>query len=254
MNSVVFRGIPDQGGSNFTDILKDLRSWYSGEVVLSTWQGVELSEEVRSMLDTVLELQDPGTLEDVANPSIVQLKRQIYAAREGVRIASGDKVLLTRTDISHKQNLFNLVQENHSGSNYKVFSGRVIASSIMTIDPDSGYGPARDRFFRVCDWFQCGFKEDIVKFTDVLEESQVHKKSGCCMEQLWFLSCFNKFTGYNFHINSIEQHMDCCLEVMVQNFRLINTTGFNAGKWKSKTIESIYLSPEKCELLYLRSI
>ena len=242
MNSIVYRGIPHE---SFYSNLAEVRRWHSGEVILSTWEDVDV---YGSMIDRVVRSKDPGENKDIGNPSLRFADRQILAARQGILEASGEKILLTRTDIRHPKDLFSSVEVSESTSSYRVFSASLVVGSIMSIDPDSGYGPERDRYFRMCDRFQWGYKKDLDKFTDVIEDLNKNKGSGCCLEQLWFLSCFNKFNkmqrGY-FNISKIESHKDECWETILQNFKIINSVGFNTSKWGDKQEEPIFISEQK---------
>lgn len=239
MNSIVYRGVPHE---SFYSNLAEVRKWHSGEVILSTWDDVDVDG---SMIDKVVRSKDPGENKDIGNPSLRFADRQILAARRGILESSGEKILLTRTDIRHPKDLFSSVKIHKDTSPYKVFSAPLVVGSIMSIDPDSGYGPKRDRYFRICDWFQWGYKEDLNKFTDVIEELNKNKHSGCCLEQLWFLSCFNKFNKLQFDISKVESHKDECWETILQNFKIINSIGLNTSKWNYKLEDAEYISEQK---------
>ena len=243
MNSIVYRGVPHE---SFYSNLAEVRQWHSGEVILSTWEDVDVDE---SMLDKVVRSKDPGENEDIGNPSLRFADRQILAARQGILEASGEKILLTRSDIRHPKDLFSSIKVSEGISPYRVFSAPLVVGSIMSIDPDSGFGPERDRYFRMCDWFQWGYKKDLDKFTDVIEELNKNKHSGCCLEQLWFLSCFNKFNKLQFEISKIESHKDECWKTIMQNFKIINSVGFNTGKWNHKQEGGAYISEDKYKKL-----
>ena len=239
MNSIVYRGVPHE---SFYSNLVEVREWHSGEVILSTWEDVDVDE---SMIDKVVRSRDPGENKDIGNHSLRFANRQVLAARQGILEASGEKILLTRSDIRHPKDLFSSVEVSKGTSSYRVFSAPLVIGSIMSIDPDSGYGPKRDRYFRVCDWFQWGYKKDLDKFTDVIEELSTSQHSGCCLEQLWFLSCFNKFNKLQFDISRIECHKDECWETILQNFKIINSVGLNTSKWAYKLEDPEYISEQK---------
>lgn len=246
MNTVVYRGVPCK---NFYNNLKQLREWHDGEVILSTWHDVEVDE---SMIDEVVRSEDPGEDTDIANPSLRFAKRQIVAANNGVLKAKGEKVLLTRTDILHKHNLFDLVRADNSGSPYGIFLNRLVVGSVMSIDPDSNLDPENERLYRICDWFQWGHKEDLIKFTDVLEELPKYKQTGCCLEQIWFLSCYNKYCQNKLDVSNITNHKEKCWKIIIENFNIINSVGLNTGKWKNKIQEQIYISEQKYRKYYER--
>ena len=247
MNSIVYRGIPHE---TFYDNLKQVRNWHSGEVVLSTWNNVEIDSKISSMIDHIVRSEDPGEDLDIGNPSLRFASRQAVAAKAGVDKATGKKVLLSRTDINHKESPFDKVQINESQSSYKIFSAPLVVGSIMSIDPSvarskSVCGDERTMFFRICDWFQCGYKIDLEKFTDVQQEIIEARHSGCCLEQLWFVSCFNRNCWMNLNPNCLEDHKNVFWGITTENFKIINSQGFNTSKWSAKVNEDIYISEEK---------
>lgn len=243
MYSIVFRGVPHE---SFYNNLKEIRTWYQDEIILSTWNDVNIDNKIQSLLNKIIKDQDPGEDTNIGNPSLRYATRQILAARNGINATNNDMVLLSRTDIRHPKNMFPLIIKNSSISQYKVFTGKLVVGSIMSIDPFSDLGPKKERLFRICDWFQYGYKEDLVNFTNVITELNEYKSSGCCLEQLWFLCCFNKLnTGFKIDINNVEQYQNICWNVILENFRIINNQGLNTSKWWNKTNEPIYIDEQK---------
>jgi hypothetical protein len=222
VNSIVFRGIP---GDQFTEIIKAARSWHDGEIILSTWEDAQVPS---GLVDKIVRDDDPGQVYDIANPSLVHAHRQVLAAYNGVLAASGEKVLLTRADIIHRASLFDFVMERDASANVfnKLFSHKVVCSNMMTFDPDTKYGPPRDRYYRVCDWFQCGYREDILKFVDVKNEIEKYKHSGCCLEQLWFISSVNKHSENTIVPVLIEETLSTINDswkTLLTNFKVVDT-------------------------------
>lgn len=243
MYSIVFRGVPHP---SFYNNLKEIRHWYNDEVILSTWDNVTIDYQTQDLLDKVVTSNDPGENTNINNPSLRYATRQILAARNGIMAVDSNIILLSRTDVRHPKSRFSLVVPNNNVSKYKVFSGKLTIGSIMSIDPDSNVDPKRERLFRMCDWFQYGYKKDLIQFTNVIQEVENNKHTGCCLEQLWFLSCFNKFNDqFKIDINHIEQYQDVCWKIIVENFNIINSQGLNTSKWHDKINESIYISEEK---------
>lgn len=242
LNSIVYRGIPHE---TFYENLQEVRNWHSGEIILSTWDDIEINNDISPMLDCIVRSKDPGEDLDTGNASLRFASRQAIAAKAGIDKAAGEKVLLSRTDIRHRESLFNKVEINESQSSYKVFSAPLVVGSIMSIDPDSGFDAPRTRFFRICDWFQCGYRSDLEKFTDIQKEIIETRHSGCCLEQLWFVCCFNKQCRMNLNPNCLEDHQNVFWGIVAENFKIINSQGFNTGKWSRKTNLQEYISEEK---------
>ena len=221
MNSVVFRGIPNE---HFEEIINTTRSWHSGEIILSTWNDVEIDE---SLVDKVVRDSDPGPVFNFINPSLVHAHRQVLAAYNGVSASEGEKVLLTRADMIHRKNIFDFVVERKNKNTFnKLFDHKVVCGNMMTFDPDTRYGQPRDRYYRVNDWFQCGYRNDILKFVDIKNEIEKYKHSGCCLEQLWFISALNKHTENVIQPILIDQTLSTVEEswkTLLTNFKVVDT-------------------------------
>jgi len=223
----VLRGIPNK---NFREIIDSIRSWHDGEIILSTWNEIEIDE---SLVDQVVRTTDPGTVINFSNPSshparsLIHAHRQVLAAHNGICASNGEKILLTRADIIHRKNLFQFVEERKDKQVFnKLFENKVVCGNMMTFDPDTKYGASRDRYYRVCDWFQCGYRHDILKFVDIENEIEKYKNSGCCLEQLWFISALNKHTSHTIDPFSIEEGNSTVLEswkTLLTNFKVIDT-------------------------------
>jgi hypothetical protein len=222
VNSIVFRGIP---GDQFVEIIEAARNWHDGEIILSTWEDVEVPAD---LVDKVIRDRDPGQVNNISNPSLIHARRQILAAFNGVSEASGDKVLLTRADIIHRAPLFDFVAKRDRAAKTfnKLFDHKVVCSNMMTLDPDTKYGAPRERYYRVSDWFQCGFREDVLKFVDIINEVERYKHSGCCLEQLWLISSLNKHSDDTIVPILIEETLSTIKDswrTLLTNFKVVDT-------------------------------
>jgi len=236
LNSVVFRGIPNE---HFEEIINTTRSWHDGEIILSTWDDVELDE---SLVDQVVRDEDPGPVLNIdQNPSLIHAHRQILAAYNGVTTSKGKKVLLTRADIIHRKDIFDFVVPRKNEKTFnKLFDHKIVCGNMMTFDSDTVYGEPRERYYRVSDWFQCGYREDVFKFVDVKYEIEKYKYSGCCLEQLWLISAINKHTDTVIKPLMIDEWLTTVNEswkTILTNFKIIDTRSTAAAdnyRWLSQ--------------------
>ena len=250
MNSIVFRGIPND---HFEEIIFAARSWHDGEIILSTWNDVEVDE---SLVDLVVRDGDPGPVLNILNPSLIHAHRQILAAYNGVLASEGKKVLLTRADIIHHKDIFDFVVPRKNEKTFnKIFDHKIVCGNMMTFDPDTNYGEPRERYYRVSDWFQCGYREDVFKFVDIKYEIERYKHSGCCLEQLWFISALNKHTDsvieplkLNAWLTTVNENW----KTILTNFKVIDTRSTAAAdnyRWLNQPeYYSCYITENKYEI------
>lgn len=197
--SIVIRGsiIYDRRQDNSLDfILTTIRSWFDGEIVLSTWKGQEkfVSKKSYDLIDRFVYSEDPG---EINNHKLKHFKRQVLSYYNGFYESTGDLVLVTRPDLLFKSDLFhNIDLYQSSTEELKVFDKKLLISNMMTIRPDSDEIP---NCFRVCDWFQLGYRNDIEKWANILDIAMnlnVDKMTDAnCTESIWFLSVLNKKFG-----------------------------------------------------------
>ena len=151
--------------------------------------------------------------------------------------------MVTRTDMIHNINPFQFLNTfQNSGSVLKVFDNKLLVSNMMTIRPDSDEYP---NCFRICDWMQVGSREDIFKWSDVLDHvlnldtSKIGRLN--CTETFWFLSVLkNKYPDFvDIYDSSDINHL--AWEAIVNNFIVLDTKsmlGSTNMNWQ--------LQPEYC--------
>lgn len=176
--------------------LEAIRNWFDGEIVLSTWKGQEkfLTEKSKNLIDKFVYSEDPG---EIDNHKLKHFKRQVFSYFNGFCESSGDVVLVTRPDILFKKDLFEHI-DNYPlfTEELKVFEKKLLVSNMMTIRPDSNEIP---NCFRICDWFQVGYRQDIEKWANILDiamnldTSKMTEEN--CTESIWFLSVLKKQFG-----------------------------------------------------------
>jgi hypothetical protein len=232
--------------------VNSIRKWFNGEIILSTWKNQEINIEG---IDKLILSEDPGP------GPVQQSKRQCISYLKGLEESSGDTVLVTRSDIIHNKDLFSFFkQHNKYDEKFKIFEDRVVISNMMTIDPDKEHPhipSQKDKYFRACDWFQVGNKDDLYKWIniDIFEQ---YKDSGLCTEQLWFGGLIKKHHLEYFDLNDILKYKFLFWNYLLNNFRIINmkTVGKATNlNWIDQPEDlGCYLMQEKYEELYNRMI
>jgi hypothetical protein len=220
--SLIIRGsiLYDKHPENYLSlVVNSIRSWFDGQIVLSTWKGQE------EYLDNKLEIDDVVFVEDPGPGPIQHWKRQVISYQRGLEKATGDLVMVTRSDIIHNENLFNYVDTfPNSTEDLKVFDNKLVVSNMMTIRPDSDEFP---NCFRICDWIQVGHKSDIYKWSDVLgyvDSLDLSKITNVnCTETLWFLSVLKNHYKDQIHIYDSSNINDLAWEAIVNNFIVLDT-------------------------------
>lgn len=220
--SVVVRGSLsyNKHPKNFIElVVNSIRSWFDGELILSTWEGQEKYLNNDLDIDKVVYSSDPGS------GPIQHWQRQVVSYQNGLSVSSGDEIMVTRTDMVHKINPFQFLNTfQNSGSDLKVFDNKLVVSNMMTIRPDSNEYP---NTFRVCDWMQVGSREDIFKWSDILNyilNLDLEKLSEMnCTEKLWALSVLkNKYPDI-IDIYDSSNIDEFAWDFIVNNFIVLDT-------------------------------
>jgi len=220
--SVIIRGsiLYDKHPENFLNrVVDSIRSWFSGELVLSTWKGHEQYLNSNHSFDKVVFTEDPG-------PGPIQhWKRQALSYKKGLEASTGDLVMVTRSDMIHNKDLFQYIDSfPNSTDDLKVFDKKLIVSNMMTIRPDSDEYP---NCFRICDWVQVGHRSDVEKWSNVLEYVDSLDTSKLtnlnCTETLWFLSVLKNKFGDMIDIYDSSNVNELAWEAIANNFIVLDT-------------------------------
>lgn len=220
--SVILRGslFYDKHPENYIErVVNAVRSWFPGELIISTWEGQEEYVTPGLEIDKVIFTPDPG-------PGPIQhWERQVISYQKGLEASSGQQVMVTRTDMIHNLDPFQYVGTYpNSTDDLKVFDKKLVVSNMMTIRPDSDEYP---NCFRVCDWFQVGYRDDIFKWSDVLDYVKNLDKSklnmATCTETLWFLSVLKNKYGDLIDIYDSSNINYLSWEAIVNNFIILDT-------------------------------
>lgn len=221
--SVVIRGSithPIKPNNHIKKTIDSIRSWFDGEIVISTWPEQEqYIKEVENIVDKIVYVYDPG-------PGPIQnITRQILSFKEGVENCSGDEILVTRPDMIFSKNIFDFIGKfKNNNQILKFVDEKIVVGNIMTINPDSFEIP---NTFRVSDWFHCGKRNDIKKLYSGLDkvwsvDRQKIKNIPTCTEKMWILSilsaCFPNIDILN--SDNIDEYS---WDVIVNNFAVFNS-------------------------------
>ncbi len=270
MNSVVFRGLTSEisGYKNgFNDVLKTVRRWHDGEIIVSTWDN-DILDFDKKMIDTLVLSKDPGSTgqvfgwiddEEMQNwpekggANHINTIRQLTLAEAGAKAITGKKALLTRTDIRHGKNLFEIHERDDV--TYARNGKRLIVPCVGTIWPDFRNirkeflrdRPTRKKIrfskreyslpFHMSDLFQCGDTEDIKKWASKEVSDMVISNIWTCraIEQLWACSYLNIFKKYFLDFKNLEKDKHDFWKIMVSNFLVLGT-----GESRSINIKKEY--------------
>ncbi len=264
MNSVVFRGLTTEISNykdGFNSVLKTLRKWHDGEVIVSTWQDDPLDFDTK-MIDTLVLSEDPGTTGNVfgwqndkemqnwpekGGANHVNTIRQLTLASSGVKVATGKKTLLTRTDIKHGKNLFDIHEQDNQTN--AAMGSRIAIPCIGTMWPD--FKNVKKRFlrrrpksakvkfskretsclFHFSDLYACGDTVDIKNWASQEVKANVIANIWTCraIEQLWACSYLNIHKFYELDFKNLEKDAKNYWEVLLRNFLVL-------GTWESRSI------------------
>jgi hypothetical protein len=218
-NTIVIRG---KIFEHTQKTVNSIRTWFDGELILSTWE--EQDTQITG-IDKLVTQRDPGP------GPVQQAARQIYSYKAGLESASNDLIMVTRSDIVHNKNLFHFYNTlNQYDEKFKIFDSRLIVSNMMTINPEKSHShipTEKDKYFRVCDWFQVGIKKDLFKWANVLDVFDRYKNLGLCTEQLWFCGLIQENHFPILESNDIMKYKFLFWDYLINNFQIINmkTTG-----------------------------
>lgn len=201
-------------------VIKTIKKWFDGEIILSTWEH-EDTNTYNKIVDKIVLTKDPG------QGPIQQFKRQLVSYNEGIKHANGENTLCIRSDILCNENVF-MAYDNIKKTpkeNFKLFNSKILIGNMMSIDPDIGVSgePEHLKYFRLCDWFQCGQTEDIKKFSNIISEVDNIKDTNLCTEQLWLLLIVKQNLFNNLDINKFESIIKFNWDIILNNFEIKNT-------------------------------
>ena len=183
---------------------------------MSTWEGQEKYLKGINGIDKIVLSADPGP------GPVQQINRQIISFKEGLKNTDSDLVLVSRTDVVHKIDVFNFFDIDTKCTNsFKIFEKKITIGNMMSILPNSTEYPPT---FRLGDWFHLGLKKDLEKWANIHELVNSEEILGMiCTEQIWSLSVIKKYLGLIPSINNYSQINDYCWDYILNNFSIWNT-------------------------------
>lgn len=220
--TVVYRGVVDW---SFKDRIVELRNWFDGEVVVSTWKGLEQYAMIPGV-DKVSHVEDPG-------PGPIQnYDRQVASFFYGVTAAEGEVVCCVRTDCKLTKNIFLNFNPQPATGKFRCLDYKIVVGNMMSIHPARMH--PKDGFFLVGDWVHIGTNSDMRRFglayplldAEFLDE---------CTERGWLLSIINQHAVTQVDASMYHRwSVSDALEAMLGNFTILNTRstlGVENLKW-----------------------
>lgn len=199
------------------EVVNSIRTWFTDELILSTWENQHINI---TGLDKIVLQKDPGP------GPVQQSARQYYSYKKGLDETSNELVMVTRSDIAHYEDLFKFYQKlDKYDEKFKIFDDRLVVSNMMTINPEKTHKDVsieKEKYFRVCDWFQVGKKSDLKKWVNVLDIFYQYQNSDLCTEQLWLCGVIKKNHFPDFDIVNFMKHKNIFWAYLLNNFHIIN--------------------------------
>ena len=226
MRSVVIRGsvsFDKRPGVYIQQVIDSIRSWHTGELILSTWNNQQHAAQGLIGVDKVVCSDDPG------EGPVQQFLRQAQSYYVGVSVSTGSEVMVTRTDILHFKDLFELrnTYPKKTKANISAFDEKLLIGNMMTIRPGSDIDIST---YRANDWFQVGTREDILKWGRVFEDipkldinriTELRNNGSICTENLWFKMLLKRYV--NPELDITEWPDDLAMHALLDNFEVMNT-------------------------------
>ena len=234
MRSVVIRGgiaFSNHPTPYIQQVIDSIRSWHTGEVILSTWTDQLPATHNLIGIDKVIYSDDPG-------PGPVQnFLRQVQSFQSGVSASTGSEILVTRSDICYFRDLFELRNRypKKTKANLSAFTEKLIIGNMMTIYPrESSKQWGYPLVYRPSDWFHVGNREDITRMGSIFSDLQAmdhsalikrhdavyNTQNAICTESLWFKMVLNKYVNPNFDLDDWPDHLG--MNALIDNFEVLN--------------------------------
>jgi hypothetical protein len=158
--SVVVQGPVDF--STIETVLQSIRNCLpEAEIILSTWEGVDYSSIPKNLYDILVTSEDPGGFALYrTKKTLHNIDRQIRSTFEGIKKASRQCTLKTRTDIVLTHNRFLTYFERYPQyeDEYKVVRSRMLVNASGSPDPIWSYP------LHPGDFFLFGYTSDLYRY------------------------------------------------------------------------------------------
>ncbi|MCG6305577.1 WavE lipopolysaccharide synthesis family protein [Vibrio vulnificus] len=174
--SVVVQGKLYYGKKHTTiDVIKSIRNFFpNSEIILSTWEGDKIPNEVKNIIDNLILSKDPGDNSQGIKP--LNINRQIVSSLAGLKSTNRKYVIKTRTDILFtSDNIMSLLSKNLPKNRKNAVSNGIILVSDITTRTHLKPNILQRKFhksltympFWVCDFLYAGLREDIISIFDI---------------------------------------------------------------------------------------
>jgi len=173
------------------------------ELLLATWEGVELGEQFGQVFDRVIQLPDPGPtiLRRISGSEFkVNYRRLSFAAWEGAKAASGSWLWRIRCDcyVEHANALEDYARQHaeFKPNKYSLFSSPILIPNLYTRDSRRG-----GAMFHPSDIMHLGRTKDLVAYFDAAVRGTFYKpllRAGeggeLVPEQMMWVSALRRFS------------------------------------------------------------
>lgn len=150
--------------SSTLDVLLSIRKYYpNAEVILSTWNGSEISPQYQSLCDLIVLSDDPG--DGTYGKPLLNINRQIVSSKSGIDKATRTYAIKTRTDLNFtSDSLADFMALTLKRSpEFSLGYGHICVADFSTRSHISGLKVP----FWICDFVYAGRREDVKKIFDV---------------------------------------------------------------------------------------
>lgn len=222
--SIVIRGADSSGHTQA--VIDSIRSWYCGELVLSSWLHQDVSKLNGLSFAVLSRDPGPGPIFDGPHKHVQNAYRQLIAGYEGIKHSSGDVILVIRSDTTMTQSPFHFFDDPafcKATDSFKIFSKKIVIGNMMSINPDVNYEPIYERSFRVGDWFHLGSREDVLKYFgsyDFMHNGRNPKHIG--VEQNWLGATVKKYSKPDLDLLNLDRYHEFAWDIILNNFRVID--------------------------------
>lgn len=165
--SIVVQGAADK--TETPKCLTSIRQYLpNAEIILSTWEGTDLSC-IEGLYDKLVLSKDPGGVFYEKKKYYQNINRQIVSTKAGLELAERKFIMKLRSDLIFTNNTFLEYFEkfNQRIDEYKLFEHKILVPATFTrfqYKQNSIKTP-----FHVSDWWYLGLNQDIKKFFNAIE-------------------------------------------------------------------------------------
>lgn len=185
----------------------------TAEIIVSTWRGTLIDNEIAQMCTRIIYNEDPGFAYNNPNKTMQNnILRVLLARQKGLAYCTKEYTLVLRPDLFVSgKNLFKYFDKfNKTDKDYILFKKKIIISSLFTMDFIEQGKYRHPTPYHVSDWFAFGLTVDVKELynvppiKDINEYSRYFEKHSrpryypmdCVKDRLWLFSV-EQYIGVN---------------------------------------------------------